>query len=79
MQSRSVLRIIKSYPSESQKEVLCLAAEGMRTRDMAKMLHLGVKSLEKHRASMMRKLELQSLPDLIKFAIRKGLIEMDES
>jgi two-component system response regulator NreC len=62
-----------------EQEVLRLAAEGKTTREIAEMLHLSVKTIEKHRASMMHKLGLQSLPDLIKYAIRKGLIEVDES
>jgi two-component system response regulator NreC len=62
-----------------EQEVLRLAAEGRTTREIADMLHLSVKTIEKHRSSMMRKLGLQSLPDLIKYAIRKGLIEVDES
>jgi two-component system response regulator NreC len=61
-----------------EQEVLRLAAEGKTTREIAEMLHLSVKTVEKHRASMMHKLGLQSLPDLIKYAIRKGLIEVDE-
>lgn len=61
-----------------EKQVFRLAAEGKTTREMAELLHLSVKTVEKHRASMMHKLELQSLPELIKFAIRKGLIEVDE-
>ncbi|GAB4548696.1 MAG: response regulator transcription factor [Anaerolineae bacterium] len=61
-----------------EKQVLRLAAEGKTTREMAGLLHLSVKTIEKHRASMMHKLELHSLPELIKFAIRKGLIEVDE-
>lgn len=62
-----------------EHEVLRLVAEGKTTREIADMLHLSVKTIEKHRSSMMRKLGLQSLPDLIKYAIRKGLIEVDES
>ncbi|UCC85708.1 MAG: response regulator transcription factor [Anaerolineales bacterium] len=61
-----------------EKQTLRLAAEGKTTREMADMLHLSVKTVEKHRASMMRTLELQSLPQLIKYAIRKGLIEVGE-
>jgi two-component system response regulator NreC len=61
-----------------EQEVLRLAAEGKTTREIADMLHLSAKTIEKHRSSMMRKLGLQSLPDLIKYAIRKGLIEVDE-
>lgn len=61
-----------------EKEVLRLAAEGKTTQEMADMLHLSPKTVEKHRSSMMRKLELHSLSELIKYAIRKGLIEVDE-
>jgi two-component system response regulator NreC len=62
-----------------EREVLHLAAEGKTTREIGDMLHLSVKTVEKHRASMMRKLELQNLSGLIKYAIRMGFIEVDES
>lgn len=61
-----------------EKEVLRLAAEGKTTREIASMLHLSVKTVEKHRSSMMRKLDLGNLSELIKYAIREGLIELDE-
>jgi len=61
-----------------EKEVLRLAAEGKTSPQIADMLHLSVKTVEKHRSSMMHKLGLQSLPELIKYAIRKGLIEVEE-
>jgi len=60
-----------------EKEVLRLTAEGKSTRDIADMLHLSIKTIEKHRVTMMRKLELSNLSDLIRYAIRKGLIEVD--
>jgi two-component system response regulator NreC len=62
-----------------EKEVFRLAVEGKTTREMSDILHLSVKTLEKHRANMMRKLGLQNLPELIKYAIRQGLIEIDQS
>ena len=61
-----------------EKEVLHLTAEGNTTREIANMLHLSVKTVEKHRAKVMHKLELQNLSELIKSAIRKGLIDVDE-
>ena len=60
-----------------EKEVLRLTAEGKSTREIADMLHLSIKTIEKHRVRMMRKLELSNLSDLIRYAIRKGLIEID--
>ena len=62
-----------------EKEVLRLAAEGKTTTEMADMLHLSAKTVEKHRAAMMHKLGLHNLSELIKYAIRKGLIEMEET
>ncbi|RMF37384.1 MAG: DNA-binding response regulator [Chloroflexi bacterium] len=61
-----------------EKEVLRLAAEGKTTREMAEILHLSPKTVEKHRSSMMRKLGLHNLSELIRYAIRKGLIEVEE-
>ena len=61
-----------------EKEVLRLSAEGHSTREMANMLHLSMKTIEKHRINLMRKLELNNLSELIKYAIRKGLIEVDD-
>ena len=61
-----------------EKEVLRLIVESKTTREMAEVLHLSSKTVEKHRASMMNKLELHTLPELIKYAIRKGLIEVEE-
>lgn len=61
-----------------EKEVLRLVAEGKTTQQIADLLHLSPKTVEKHRSSMMHKLGLHNLSELIKYAIRKGLIEVDE-
>ena len=61
-----------------EKEVLHLTAEGKTSREIAEMLHLSAKTVEKHRAKVMQKLELQNLSELIRYAIRKGLIDVDE-
>lgn len=60
-----------------EKEVLQLVAEGKTTREIAEVLCLSVKTVEKHRSSMMKKLGLQSFHELIKYAVRKGLIEVE--
>jgi two-component system, NarL family, response regulator NreC len=61
-----------------EKEILRLVADGGTTRDIGELLHLSEKTVEKHRAAIMHKLGLQSLSQLVKYAIRKGLIEMDD-
>lgn len=60
-----------------EKEVLQLVVEGKTTREIAEVLCLSVKTVEKHRSSMMKKLGLQSFHGLIKYAVRKGLIEVE--
>lgn len=60
-----------------EKEVLQLVVEGKTTREIAEVLCLSVKTVEKHRSNMMKKLGLQSFHGLIKYAVRKGLIEVE--
>lgn len=60
-----------------EREVLQLVSEGYRTAEIADMLHLSVKTIETHRRQIMEKLELRSVPDLTKYAIRHGLTSID--
>ena len=59
-----------------EREVLQLLAEGRTTREIAARLHVSVKTVEVHRKQMMDKLGLQSLAELIKYAIREGLTSL---
>jgi len=59
-----------------EREVLQLLAEGRTTREIAARLHVSVKTIEVHRKQMMDKLGLQSLAELIKYAIREGLTSL---
>jgi two-component system response regulator NreC len=58
-----------------EREVLQLAAEGLTTREIADQLVVSAKTAEHHRASAMTKLNLHSQTELVKYAIRNGLIE----
>ena len=58
-----------------EREVLQLAAEGHSTRAIAGMLCLSTKTVEHHRASLMTKLGLHGQTELVKYAIRAGLVE----
>ncbi|HEY63360.1 MAG TPA: response regulator transcription factor [Caldilineae bacterium] len=60
-----------------QKEVLQLVVEGKSTREIAEILCLSVKTVEKHRSNIMRKLGLQNWRELMRYAVRKGLIELE--
>ena len=63
--------------TEREKEALRLAAQGKTNREMAEELCLSVRTVEKHRASMMAKLQLRNRTELIKYALSRGLIEED--
>lgn len=63
--------------SDREREVLQLMAEGHRTADIADRLHISRKTVETHRKSLMLKLELHSVADLTKFAVREGITSLD--
>jgi DNA-binding NarL/FixJ family response regulator len=58
-----------------QREVLQLVAEGQTNKDVAQLLGIAVKTAEAHRTSIMTKLGLHSVGDLVRFAIREKLVE----
>jgi len=57
-----------------EREVLQLVAEGKSNKEVANLLHLSVYTVETHRANIMEKLKLKSVPELILYAVRKGII-----
>ncbi|HYZ85207.1 MAG TPA: response regulator transcription factor [Bryobacteraceae bacterium] len=57
-----------------EREVLQLVAEGKSNKDIAAMLHLSLYTVETHRAHILQKLGLHSVPDLILYAVRKGIV-----
>jgi DNA-binding NarL/FixJ family response regulator len=57
-----------------EREVLKLIAEGYRTKDIAEYLCISPKTVEKHRANLMDRLKLRSVPALTAYAIEKGLV-----
>jgi len=60
--------------SPREREVLQLATEGYGNPEIAEKLFISPRTAETHRTNLMRKLALQSQTDLVRFAIRKGLI-----
>jgi DNA-binding NarL/FixJ family response regulator len=60
-----------------EREVLQLLAEGGSTANIAAGLHLSVKTIETHRKRIMDKLDLRSIAELTKYAIREGITTVD--
>jgi len=67
---------VKNELTDREKAVLKLVAEGLSNREVADLLHISSKTVETHRFRIMEKLKLQSLPDLVKYAIKKGFVEL---
>jgi two-component system response regulator NreC len=57
-----------------EREILQLIAEGKSNKDVANLLNLSVYTVETHRANLMEKLKLKSVPELTLYAVRKGII-----
>jgi len=57
-----------------EREVLQLLAEGKSNKDIASLLSLSLYTVETHRSNIFQKLNLHSLPELILYAVRKGVI-----
>lgn len=60
--------------STREREVLQLVAEGKSNKDIANMLNLSLYTVETHRSNILQKLNLHTVPELILYAVRKGVI-----
>ena len=63
--------------SPRQVEVLRLIGEGLATRDIARQLEVSGKTVEAHRAELMRRLEIRTVAGLVRYALRACLVELD--
>lgn len=61
--------------TQREREVLKLLAEGYTNKDIAGFLNISVKTVEKHRANLIDKLDLHNIAQLTAFAIENGLVE----
>ena len=60
-----------------EQEVMRLLAEGFAVREIAEKLYISPKTVENHRSNLMRKLGLQNAIELVRYAARLGLIDVD--
>jgi DNA-binding NarL/FixJ family response regulator len=60
--------------TDREREVFHLAIEGFSNAEIAKKLFISLRTAETHRANMMRKLSLRTKIDLIKYALKRGII-----
>jgi two-component system, NarL family, response regulator NreC len=67
-----------SLLSDREREVLQLLAEGKTTKEIAVKLYRSAKTVETHRRNIMQKLDIHTLPELTKYAVRQGLTGLDK-
>jgi DNA-binding NarL/FixJ family response regulator len=60
-----------------QREILQLIAEGQSTKEMARRLHISIKTVETHRLQLMDRLDIHEVAGLVRYAIRVGLVKPD--
>lgn len=70
LNSRTALRKL----SQRQRQVLQLIAAGNSTREVARRLQLSVKTVETHRAQVMKRLDIHDLAGLVRYAVRVGIV-----
>lgn len=59
-----------------EREVLQLVAEGKSTKEIAKILGIGYKTAESHRTRIMKKTDIHDTASLVRYALRRGLIQL---
>lgn len=77
--------VVEAYRSKSEKpsdplsgrerQVLQLIAEGRSTKDVASLLGISVKTAESHRSRLMQKLDIHETASLVRYAVRRGLVQ----
>ena len=68
--------VFKLKPTERQREILQLIAEGHSAKEIADILCISVRTVERHKYDLMQKLQLHTTADLIKYAIKEGIISI---
>jgi len=68
---------ISSILTEREREVLQLLAEGKSTKQIALALHVSTKAIEANRRQIMEKLDIHSVAELTKYAVREGLTSLE--
>ncbi len=63
--------------SEREKEIFMLFTEGKSTREIGEVLFISVKTVNTHKQNIFEKLQLKSNTDIVKYALRNGLIHLD--
>ncbi len=70
-----VVASVRERLTSRERQIVQLLAEGKSSKEIASALNISIKTAETHRANIMRKLNLHSLADVVRYAIRNKIIE----
>jgi DNA-binding NarL/FixJ family response regulator len=71
-----IQKLTRDRLTPREREVVQLLAEGKSSKEVAVVLNLSVKTAETHRTNVMRKLDLHSVADLVRYAVRNNLVQV---
>ncbi|PWK15670.1 response regulator [Tumebacillus permanentifrigoris] len=63
--------------TDREQEILALIAKGYANKDIAEKLIVSVKTVESHKAKIMEKLQMRTRPELVRYALKKGLLDFE--
>lgn len=66
----------KELLTNREKEILKLVAEGKSSNDIAALLRISPKTVKVHRLNIMNKLDIHNIPELVRYAIKSGMVEL---
>jgi len=73
---KEVPDLINERLTGREREIIQMIAEGKSSKEVASLLGISVKTAETHRANVMRKLEIHSVTELVRYAVRNRIIEV---
>ena len=76
MKVESGQKVFDQKLTERQKEILQLISEGHLTKEIADILCISVRTVERHKYNMMQELKLKTTADLVKYAIKQGIVSI---
>lgn len=65
---------VSYYSATREREILQMIAEGRSNKEVANLLNISPTTVETHRGHILQKLDIHSVPELILYAVRKGII-----
>jgi DNA-binding NarL/FixJ family response regulator len=68
-------KLLHNRATSREREIIQLLSEGKKNKEIASLLNISIKTVETHRSNVMRKLEMHSVTELVRYAVRNQIIE----